>query len=180
VPLDQVSIRICHLDDEPWILSFIPRRLHLEIIRNADPDATLEELGFADGDILPFNINFKCANISYKVEYLFFTNAESFLSAENGFRKPVDDVRERNVVAIFDLRIGDIENAGRACFDEIRERLQPHTNIDWLFLTAYPGSIGLDDRESKDRIFAKPPNRNDLFARIYSSVRKLLDEAPVS
>jgi hypothetical protein len=166
------------LDDEPWILSFIPRRLHLEIIRNADFEAKLDEPDFAAGDFLPFSISFKCASVSWKIEYLFYTNTEAFLSGKDGFRRSLEP-HERNAVAIFDLRIGEDQSAGRACFEEIRDKLQPHTNVDWLFLTAYPGSIGLDDRESQDRIFAKPPNRNDLFARIYSSVRNLLDEIPV-
>jgi hypothetical protein len=175
---NQMSIRICHLDDEPWILSFIPRRLHLEIIRNADPDAKLEEPDFAAGDCLPFSISFKRENVSWKVEYLFYTSTEAFLRGD-GFQKSLEP-HECNVAAIFDLRIGDDQSAGRACFEEIRDKLQPHTNVDWLFLTAYPGSIGLDDRESQDRIFAKPPNRNDLFARIYFSVRRLLDETRAS
>jgi hypothetical protein len=175
---NQISIRICHLDDEPWILSFIPRRLHLEIVRTLDFEAKLDEPDFATGDFLPFTIKFKRGAILWKIEYSFYANSEAFLNEKDGFRKRLGS-EERNVVAIFDLRIGEDQSAGRACFEEVRDRLQPHTNVDWLFLTAYPGSIGLDDRESQDRIFAKPPNRNDLFARIYSSVRNLLDEIPV-
>lgn len=162
------TLIIAHLDDEPVNLFFIPRTLHLRIMRDYDADATLEESIFEEGKIFEFRLTFSGRTGACLLKYVMYTTQATFLAHVSTESADFAHI----VMAIFDVRIGNDFNAGISAYNSVSGRLVPRGEIEWLFLTAYPGTLqGQIGRNHNERCVAKPPNRVDLFNRIFSTLR---------